>query len=824
MPRLPQLSTSATNRGVAAGRSRRARKRWLGVVTVAALALLAAAPAFADVTGAADDLRTGWYPNEPSLTPALVEGESFQQAFSRTLPGHGQIYAQPLVADNTLLVATEDDRAFGLNPVTGSVRWERRFGEPVAWNDPEIECEDLKPEIGITGTPVVDTETNVAYFTSNSYVGKKANLGSPIAWYMQAIEMSSGKEVAGFPVKIAGEAQNLPGVKFEAPEELQRPALLLMNGVVYAGFGSHCDKPLFQGWLVGVSAAEHRLTTMWATAKEGGSIWQAGGGLISDAPGQILFATGNGPGTGAKAFPLPGPGTDPTEGRLAEAVVRVEVQKEGNLKATDLFSPYNNEFLDESDLDLGSAAPIALPSQYFGTKKVPNLLLQPSKEGDMYLLNRGLEELGGVAQGKAGKDADVQTLEGNGGVWDGAAVWPGNGGYVYVPSVSPGGASGGSSGNLHTFKYGVEAIEEPTLSLAATSPETFWFGSGSPIVTSEGTTSGTAVLWITWCPTPGCENAELLAYNPVPLPNETLQLLWHEPIGTANKFSRPDAANDHIYVGNREGRIFGYSAPQLTPSSTSLDLGTALTGAQLTGEVTLTDTGPSSLTVEAVHSPSAPFEATGLPPEGAVIEQGQTLTVHVAFRSATAGNFNGSLSLSSAAGATDVALSGTAEAPPEEPTKPPEEPTTPPKEPTKPNEQGKTGTTPSLTPTNPLGPSLTLPEPLASLARLHLAYPASKRGRGRRELRLTYTLSAAGTVQIAIDRRVLSHNCRRGVRTCVHDVPTSVKLTVAGHAGRNALTVNLAGLPAGDYRVALTPRTRTGAAGTARYVDFKTVR
>jgi hypothetical protein len=793
--------------------------RWLlGLIALAIFILAGAGSAFAEVTGAADDLRTGWYPHEPSLTPAVVSGGSFEQAFDRTLPGKGQIYAQPLVADNTLLVATEDDRAFGLNPVTGSIRWERSFGEPVAWNDPEIDCEDLKPEIGITGTPVIDTETNVAYFTSNSYIKKeeKGNPGRPIAWYMQAVELSSGKEVAGFPVEIAGEAQNLPGVKFEAPEELQRPALLLMNGVVYAGFGSHCDKPLFQGWLVGVSAAEHRLTTMWATAAGGGSIWQAGGGLISDAPGQILFATGNGPGDGAEAFPLPGPGTDPTEGRLAEAVVRVEVQPEGNLKATDLFSPYNNALLDESDLDLGSAAPIALPSEYFGTKKVPDLLLQASKEGNMYLLNR--DALGGVAQGTGGEDADVQTLKGNGGVWDGAAVWPGNGGYVYVPSVSPGGASGGSSGNLHFFKYGVEATEEPTLSLAATSPETFWFGSGSPIVTSDGTTSGTAVLWITQCPEQGCGNARLVAYNPVPLGEKLLQVLGEWPIGTANKFSRPDAENGHIYVGDSEGRIFGYSGPQLTPSSTSLDLGTALTGAQLTGTVTLTDTGPSSLTVGAVRSPSAPFEATGLPPEGAVIEQGQTLTVHVAFRSATPGSFKGSLSLHTAAGETEVALSGTAEAPPPEELTKPNEPGgtgTP--------EQGKTGTT-SLTPTNPLGPSLTLSEPLASLTHPHLAYPASKRGRGHRELRLTFTLSAAGTVQIAIDRRVLSHNCRRGVHTCVHDVPTSVKLTVAGHAGRNVLTVNLAGLPAGDYRLALTPRTRTGTAGSTRYVDFKTVR
>ena len=783
---------------------------------VAFLVLLAAGQALADVTGAADDLRTGWYPDEPSLTPALVAGGSFEQAFDRTLPGEGQIYAQPLVADNTLLVVTEDDRAFGLNPVTGSIRWEREFGEPAeSVRDLEIGCEDLSPQVGITGTPVIDTETNVAYFTSNSYITKeekKEHPSRPIAWYMQAVEMSSGKEVAGFPVEIAGEADNIPGVKvkFSAPKELQRPALSLMNGVVYAGFGSHCDNTPFQGWLVGVSAIEHRITTMWATASEGGSIWQSGGGLISDRPGQILFATGNGPGAGAEAFPLPGPGTNPTEGRLAESVVRVEVQGDGSLRATDLFSPYNNKLFDEKDRDLGSAAPIALPSEYFGTKKVPDLLLQPSKQGGIYLLNR--DALGGVAQGPEEKDDVVQTLKG-GGVWDGSALWPGDGGYIYVPSVSPGEEIGASNGYLRTFKYGVEpTTEEPSLSLAATSPETYGFGSGSPIVTSNGTTSGTAILWLTQCPPTSCEGAKLRAYDAVPS-EAALQLLWEAPIGTASKFSRPDAAGGHIYLGNREGHIFGYSAPMLTPSTTSLDLGAASTGAQLTGELTLTDTGPTSLTVGAVRTPSAPFEAAGLPKEGAGIEQGQTITVHVTLRSATPGHFAGSLALSTAAGETDVALSASVEAPP-----PTEEVTTP-------HEPGGTATTASLT-TPPTNPLLTSPpaEPLVSLTHLHLEYPASKHGTGRREIRLTYTLSAAGTVEIAVYRRVVSHQCRRGTHTCTRYVLSTIEVRVSGHASRNVVKLDLAKLYAGDYRLAVTPIAPSGKSGVTRYGLFKVAR
>src|ERR1700685_3126701 len=106
------------SRGESSTRPRR-RLRWLlGALPVAMLVLACAGPAFAEVTGAADNLRTGWYPDEPSLTPALLSGGGFKQTFKASL--EGQIYAQPLIADGVLLVVTEDDWAYGLDPVTGA--------------------------------------------------------------------------------------------------------------------------------------------------------------------------------------------------------------------------------------------------------------------------------------------------------------------------------------------------------------------------------------------------------------------------------------------------------------------------------------------------------------------------------------------------------------------------------------------------------------------------------------------------------------------------------------------------------------------------------
>jgi hypothetical protein len=98
---------------------------------------------------------------------------------------------------------------------------------------------------------------------------------------------------------------------------------------------------------------------------------------------------------------------------------------------------------------------------------------------------------------------------------------------------------------------------------------------------------------------------------------------------------------------------------------------------------------------------------------------------------------------------------------------------------------------------------------------------ASRLSSRRRKIVVGYTLSAAGTVELAVYRRVISHRCQRGAQACVHYVPTTIKLRVAGHAAGNMLAVNLAQLSAGDYRLAATPIAQSGASGVTRYVHFK---
>ena len=64
------------------------------------------------ITNSSEDLRTGWYPGESTITPGLVSGGTFGQEWSASV--EGQVYAQPLLDENTLLVATEKNHVYGL--------------------------------------------------------------------------------------------------------------------------------------------------------------------------------------------------------------------------------------------------------------------------------------------------------------------------------------------------------------------------------------------------------------------------------------------------------------------------------------------------------------------------------------------------------------------------------------------------------------------------------------------------------------------------------------------------------------------------------------
>ncbi len=185
----------------------------------------------------------------------------------------------------------------------------------------------------------------------------------------------------------------------------------------------------------------------------GAGIWQSGVGLTSDGPGQILLAPATAAGRPCRPRELA------AGDHAASRVVRLQVQPDGTLQPVDFFAPFDARQLDNSDSDFGSGGVVGLPDAYFGTSALPHLAVTVGKEGYVYLLNR--DSLGGFDQGPGGGDGVVQRLGPNGGVWGRAGVWPGDGGYVYIPTS--GGQSGG--GLFDVYQYGLSGSGTPSLSL-----------------------------------------------------------------------------------------------------------------------------------------------------------------------------------------------------------------------------------------------------------------------------------------------------------------------------------------------------------------------
>ncbi|HTJ69477.1 MAG TPA: choice-of-anchor D domain-containing protein [Actinospica sp.] len=596
-----------------------------------------AARAHADeVTVSQDDLRTGWDPAESSLSSGSVAGSDFGQLFATQL--NGQIYAQPLVVGDTLVVATDNNYVYGVNKVTGAIEWTDDLGP--SWPASTVGCGDLTPNVGETSTPVYDPVTGYVYAVA--MVNDGADASHP-HWKMFAISPSTGAQRTGWPLTIQGYPDNDASRAFNSMTAMQRPGLLLMGGAVYVAFGSHCDYQPYVGYVVGVNTST-QTTHMWAdevgaTSTEGG-IWQSGGGIVSDGAGRMFVATGNG------VAPTVGAGGKPPN-QLAQSVIRLGVDSSGTISPQDFFSPANATALNTNDLDLGSGGPVALPDAEFGTTAVPHLMVEVGKDGRVFLLNR--DNLGGRGQGSGGTDAVLQTIGPLNGVWGHPAVWGGDGGYVYVV---------GNQGNLTALKYGVNGSGAPALSIAGTSQATFGYTSGSPAVTSDGTTSGSALVWEVSATGPTGAGGELTVYDAVPT-NGVMTLVRSFPIGNASKFSVPATDSGRVYVGTRDGVIYGFGQPTTAAlTTTPVQFNDVAVGSSSTMTATLTAT--TGVTVTAVSAGTGVFgSGTPTPALPATLATGDTLKVPITYTPTTPGAATGSLTLTTSQGTIVVGLNGT---------------------------------------------------------------------------------------------------------------------------------------------------------------------
>jgi hypothetical protein len=623
--------------------------------------------------------RDGWYPEATLLTPSNIATGGF--GLISSVPVTGEVFAQPVMDGSDVIVATEENWIYGINQITGARNWAVQVGanvgaQPFDQVDPGVSslkpwsCTNIAPYVGVTSTPVVDSATGVIYI-----VALEQLTDGDLGYFMHALNPENGAEEPNFPVKIHGTAQNDSEAAFVADDELQRPALTLIDGVIYVGFGSHCITPPYQGYIAGV-AETGRQTTLWTDDTDGtangGGIWQSGSGFVSDVAGQILVATGNTMIGTSPSGSVSG-NSPPTTGSLGESDIRLITQKSGSLRATDFFTPDNALALDEHDLDVGSGAPVLLPSE-FGTTSVPNLLVQDGKGGEVYLLNA--KSLGGVSPGNAGALAEQGP---DGGSLATPGVWPGDGGYVYIPTVNSGGAALGS-GSEGSFNV-LQVTDPPTgstsfgLNVVATGPKDVGFGTSSPIVTSSGTTSSSAVVWIVDFQDGGGPDADLQAYNAVP--NEsagsalgTLTLIGQWPVTNASAFAEPGVGDNRLFVPTSNDRILIYGL-STSPVIVGQNANFSTTTIGRTKSLSVHFIAKSSFTLSemlntcGVCTRTSQFSAAVTSPASengkVTVSQGQTVTVDVTFRPRGSPGYRSDvLRIVSATSESDVTLRGIA--------------------------------------------------------------------------------------------------------------------------------------------------------------------
>jgi hypothetical protein len=388
----------------------------------------------------------------------------------------------------------------------------------------------------------------------------------------------------------------------------------------------------------------------------GAGIWGPGG-IVLDSSGNLYFATGNGDTPAAG----PGLGVPQPEG-LGECVVKLSTATNA-LELADYFCPSDAANLNAYDGDLGSGSPTGLPAS-FGTAQEPDLLVQVGKSGEVYLLTRAT--LGGVDQGPGGTDAVVSETGPLGGAWSHPAVWPGDGGYVYIMTGSPGANSGGSSGELDIYQR-VVTSGAVSLNWVADVPN-MPFGAGAPIVTSSGTQSGSAVVWDIVRSGAG-NDATLVAYGAVPVagsssnPTATLPVLWEGAVGNSTKFSAPLAYDSRIFVGNYDGQVLAVGPLSVAPplgGAAVAEPDTTL-GATSQANAVFSATGPVTVTGVSISVSTAGASGAFTTPALTVpvsLVSGQDITLPVTFDPRVVGGQQGTLTLTTDLGTVSVPLAG----------------------------------------------------------------------------------------------------------------------------------------------------------------------
>ena len=516
--------------------------------------------------------RDGANTQEYALTPNNVNAGGFGKLAS--CPVDGAIYGQPLwVANltvngakhNVVFVATQHDSLYAFDADSSSCAtplWHANLidaahgaaaGETsMPYTAIAGASGDVQPEIGVTGTPVIDPGTGIIYVVS------KSTNSTQTAFYQRvhAIDLTTGLEKTGSPMTItgsvAGDGDGGTTVAFNPKQENQRPGLALVNGTVYIAWGSHEDKPTFYGWMMGYryngstfsqtavfNAAPNQNVTPGAIAGTGAGIWMSGGAPAADSSGNLYVLTGNG------IFDVVGSTTGHTND-YGDSLLQLTTP---SLTVSQYLTPTDQGNNNTSDYDFGAGG-AAILADLPSTSPVPRLLICGGKDGNLYVANR--DNLGGYGDVHA-----VQTPFYTGGeIFGTSAFWNNK---LYIAAVNA--PMIAYPLNLSTSQFGS----------GVASSHNYGAGGSTPSVSAAGT--GNGIVWgldnTSYCThsMPSCGPAVLYAYDAT----NALAPLWNSAANSADnagfavKFTVPTVANGKVYVGTRGNNRGGADNSTSTP-------------------------------------------------------------------------------------------------------------------------------------------------------------------------------------------------------------------------------------------------------------------
>jgi hypothetical protein len=492
-----------------------------------------------------DIARTGQNLTEKILTTTNVTSATFGKLGFYSVDG--LVDAQPLYVSNVavpskgthevLIVATEHGSVYAFDADSGTQLWKTSMLKSGETTSDTRNCTQVTPEIGVTATPVIDRTrgaNGVVYVAAMSKDGS-GNYHQRI----HALDLALGTELFSGPVEVQasypGTGDNSSGgnVIFDPGQYEERSGLLLMNGILYSAWTSHCDIRPYTGWIIAYNAGTLAQTSVLNVTPNGneGAIWMAGAGLAADSSGNIYFLDGN----GEFDTTMNGSGF-PASGDYGNAFVKLSTSS--GLAVADYFEMFNQSSENGSDTDLGSGGAMVLPDLSDGAGHTLHLAVGAGKDSNLYVVNR--DNMGKYNSSNNSNAYQVLNSVLPNGVWAMPAYFNNR---VYY---------GSQNSSMQAF-----TITNAKLSSSATAhtATTFQYPGALPSVSANGTSNG--IVW-------AVENASvavLHAYDAVTLNelyNSNQASGSRDHFGTGNKFITPTIVNGKVFVGTPNGvAVFG---------------------------------------------------------------------------------------------------------------------------------------------------------------------------------------------------------------------------------------------------------------------------